>query len=152
MTRFNSNIKIVTFLLILFFTNTHLCIAQQSKFTCKDWMKLDENFKTVLIGRVIQMNKDNGTIIKLSPKYYVDEIDKLISTYVETNNNEALNSSLGVTFHTIAAMEGDWDNGEDKLEHAKNLMGPDIFDYFKKNYPEKYKHLLELSKGKQSKK
>jgi hypothetical protein len=37
-------------------------------------------------------------------------------------------------------VEEDWDNGESKLEHAKNSMGS-WFEVFKRLYPDKYKKL-----------
>ncbi len=48
--------------------------------------------------------------------------------------------------HTIAAMDGDWDNGENRLEHAKKLLGPDNFTWFKDMFPQKYARLLEERK------
>jgi hypothetical protein len=34
-------------------------------------------------------------------------------------------------------MEGEWDNGKDKLEHAKKWIGSEQFELFKQNHPEK---------------
>jgi hypothetical protein len=70
----------------------------------------------------------------------------MIANAFKNNDLEGLDGSLGVVIHTLAAMEGDWDNGENKLEHAKKWMGPAHFEVFKQTYPEKYKRLLEASK------
>jgi hypothetical protein len=107
--------------------------------------------KEAIIAGVIKRAKEDNVTIKLPADYYVEELDKLIQKYVETENEEALGSPLGLTFHTIAAMEGDWDNGDDPLEHAQKLMGDKLFKSFKKMYPEKYKKLEEKSRLKTNK-
>jgi hypothetical protein len=87
------------------------------------------------------LKKEKEVQIRLTPDYYVKELDSLLEIYKRNNDEGALASSLGVAFHTIAAMEGDWGNGEPKLEHAKNWMGS-WFEKFKELYPEKYEKLL----------
>jgi len=47
-----------------------------------------------------------------------------------------------VALHTLAAMDGDWDNGEPKLEHARRWMG-DWFETFRIRFPDKYRRLVE---------
>jgi hypothetical protein len=39
-------------------------------------------------------------------------------------------------------MEGDYDNGKDKVAFAKEYMGEDGFQMYKKMYPEKYEKLI----------
>jgi hypothetical protein len=117
--------------------------SDQSKFTCRDWSNLPKEQKQPIIQAFIDQAKSDNVVLKLSAEYYVRELDALIKTYAETKNDGALNASLGITIHTIAAMEGDWNNGENKLEHAKKFMGADNFEAFRKRYPEKYKRLLK---------
>ena len=46
--------------------------------------------------------------------------------------------NLGNIFKTIAVMEGDYDNGKDKVAVAKEYMGEDGFQMYQRMYPEKY--------------
>jgi hypothetical protein len=123
-------------------------IAAQSKFPCRNWLSLTPVQKVAIIGAVIKRAKEDKVTINLPADYYVAELDKLIQRYVDTENEKALDAPLGITFHTIAAMEGDWDNGEDPLEHARKFMGEEMFKVFKKMYPEKYKKLEEKNRQK----
>ena len=116
----------------------------ETQFSCREWISLSQEMKNALVERFIQIeNDEGGVILKLPASYYAKEINNLVQTYITTKNEEGLNTSIGVTLHTIAAMEGDWDNGENKLEHAKKWMGEEYFEFFKENYPEKYKRLIE---------
>ena len=121
----------------------------QSKFPCRNWLRLAQGPKLYLLRKFIETAKEDKTILRLSAEYYVEELDKLIRRYADTENEKALDAPLGLTIHTIAAMEGDWDNGEDPLEHARKFMGEELFEAFKKMYPEKYKKLVERSKKKE---
>lgn len=112
-------------------------ITAQSRFPCRNWLSLTPVQKVALIGVVIKLAKEDKVTIKLPPDYYVGELDKLIQRYVDAENEKALDAPLGITFHTIAAMEGDWENGEDRLEHAGKFMGEELFKAFKKMYPGK---------------
>jgi hypothetical protein len=114
----------------------------QSKFACRRWLELDERAKLLVMASVIDMAHRDRIEIKLPPEYYVRELDSLIQVYIDTDNQQALDSSLGVSIHTIAAMEGDRDNGEPRLEHAKRWMG-EWFEFFRAHYPEKYRRLAE---------
>jgi hypothetical protein len=125
----------------MFMSLTH---AEKSQFTCRDWMALERPSKIAIISLVIKMSKEDHIEINQSPMYYVAELDDLIKVYMETKNEEALDSSVGVTFHTIAAMDGDWGKGEPKLEHARSWMG-EWFEVFKTRFPEKHAKLVSES-------
>jgi hypothetical protein len=117
-------------------------LRAQTVFPCRQWMRLDAATKKAFVVELVRVAAANHVVIRLSPGYYVTELDKLIRVYQETNNVTALDSSLGATIHTVAAMEGDWGNGEPKLEHAKKWLGA-WFEFFKQTYPDKYKRLTE---------
>ncbi len=114
----------------------------QSKFTGHDWVRLDTAFEVKLIRAVIEEAKRDNVIIRLSPEYYTKELDFTVENGIRNHDDEVMSSSVGIMLHTIAAMEGDWDNGENKLEHAKKWLGPEIFESFRKTYPQKYARLL----------
>jgi hypothetical protein len=108
----------------------------QTAFSLEDWMKKDYNFKIDLVKGFIEFAKKEKITIRLSPEYYVREIDSLIANTIQSGDD--LTPSLGVSLKTIAVMDCDWDNGKDPLEEARALMGKAIFEDFRKNYPEKY--------------
>lgn len=91
---------------------------------------------------LVEVGKAEGITIRLPPAYYVRELDCLIEGYLRRGDQEGLCSPLGIVFHTIAAMEGDWGNGEPPLDHAKKWMG-EWFETFRELYPEKYQRLLD---------
>jgi len=91
---------------------------------------------------LVEVGKAEGVTIRLSPSYYVRELDFLVEGYLKRGDHAGLCSPLGIVFHTIAAMEGDWGNGEPPLDHAKKWMG-EWFETFRELYPEKYQRLLD---------
>lgn len=111
-------------------------------FSLHDWQSKDNNFKIALMRRYIQVAREDKVFLRLPAEYYVKEIDLLIVNSIKNGESSALNNALSITIKTIAIMEGDWDNGENKLELAKKHMGPKIFEDFKSRYPDKYNKLL----------
>ncbi len=139
-------IHAVVAMLLLFFSLSHPALAQ-SKFTVRKWMNLDSGTKLGVMNAFVESARKDKVILRLPAEYYVKEIDSTVSNAYKRNDLERLEESVGIVIHTIAAMEGDWDNGEDKLEHAKRWMGPEYFEYFKQHYPEKYTRLEESSRS-----
>jgi hypothetical protein len=119
----------------------------QSKFPVSAWMKLDTPFKLGILREYLDEAKRQGIIIRFSPEYYVKELDSTIANSIRNHDGNALTNSVGIMLHTIAAMDGDWDNGENKLEHAEKFLGPDVFEDFKNMFPQKYAKLLEEQKA-----
>ncbi|NLD39088.1 MAG: hypothetical protein GX654_19685 [Desulfatiglans sp.] len=141
-------IVFISFVIIFTFTLTILAIAEEKKtaFSMRDWMEKDNGFKTKLVNEFISVAKKNGVLIRLPVEYYVKEIDLLIQNSINNGNEHALDNSWAISFKTIAAMEGDWDNGKDKLLFAQELMGSELFKQFIKMYPDKYEKLFKQSK------
>jgi hypothetical protein len=127
-----------------------LCATQlwgQSQFTGREWVTLGTAVKLQLIRGVIEEAKKNNVILRLSAEYYVKELDATIENAIRNHDALGASTSLGIMLHTIAAMEGDWDNGEGELEHAKKWLGPEHFESFKNAYPQKYARLLSRRKS-----
>ena len=138
--------RYVALLTILSVTISPALIAHaQAKFPCRAWLGLVPFQKVHLIDTFIGRKKKEKVILRLPAKYYIEELDTLIQVYVDTQDEKALNAPMNVMIQTVAAMEGDWGNGEDPLEHARKFMGKEQFDTFKKVHPEKYKRLVEKS-------
>lgn len=109
---------------------------------CRTWLDLSPVARLELMAGLIEFGKTEGVTIRLPPAYYVRELDSLVEGYLDRGDLGGLCSPLGIVFHTIAAMEGDWGNGEPQLDHAKKWMG-EWFETFRKLYPEKYQRLLD---------
>jgi hypothetical protein len=122
-------------------------LSGRSKFTLKNWTDLDGASKIGVIQGVIQRAREDRIILRLPAEYYVKEIDSMAARVAEKNDPEGLAAPVGTIIHTLAAMEGDWDNGEDRLEHARKWMGPDDFTFFRQHYPDKYARLGKRPAG-----
>ncbi|MEI8349871.1 MAG: hypothetical protein WCI77_06935 [Candidatus Omnitrophota bacterium] len=86
-----------------------------------------------------------GTKINNPSEYYVDIINTALYNSICENK---LKNTKGIKalFVTTVLMEGDFDNGEDKVELLKNHLGEKLFEAYKKEYPEKYQYLVEMAK------
>ncbi len=115
--------------------------AAKTAFSGRDWMTKDYTFKLHIVELFIHYAKNDNINIRLPASYYVHEVDKLINNSIYRGDMSGLDNSIGVALKTLAVMDGDWDNGQDKCELAKKHMGPEFFEFFRKNYPEKCKNL-----------
>lgn len=116
----------------------------EKKNTITAWIIIDHKSKLSIIDNLRDMFKNDGTVIRLSSKYYVTEINGVIyNSILKGDINSATKRGVGNIFKTIAIMEGDYDNGKDKVALAKEHLGEEIFQEYMKIYPEKYKKLLE---------
>lgn len=115
-------------------------------FSLRDWMTKDNDFKHKLVQSFINAAKEDNVTMRLSVDYYVKEMDALIQNSIKNGEETGIDNSFGIALKTIAVMEGDWDNGKNKLEFAEGFMGPVVFKDFMKRYPEKYNKLLQETK------
>ena len=101
---------------------------------------IDSKTRISIIDNMRELNKKEGVIIKLPSEYYVAEItDDIYNSIVK---EDVVQMELANIFKTVAIMEGDYDNGKDKVEVAKEYMGEDGFEMYRQLYPEKYKNLM----------
>jgi hypothetical protein len=143
--------KRLSLLICLLVAAALVCLVQasplmgKSKFTLKNWTGLDSASKVSVINGVIQRAKEDRIILRLPAEYYVKEIDSMATRAAGKDDPQGLAAPVGTIIHTIAAMEGDWDNGEGRLEHARKWMGPDDFEFFRLHFPDKYTRLKKQS-------
>ena len=115
------------------------------EFTLDVWKTLKQKQKEVAIKDAISLYKSDNVIISLSVDYYVRELDAMYMNYIHNRDKNGMGKiAISVSFPTIAAMEGDWNDGDNKVSHAMDWMGPNIFNEFKRLFPIKYNKLLEL--------
>jgi len=120
---------------------------KKTVFSLRDWMAKDDDFKHKLVKAYINAANEDNVKMRLSVDYYVKEIDLLIQQSIKNGEQAGLDNSFGIALKTIAIMEGDFDNGKNKLELAKEFMGPIVFEDFMKRHPDKYKKLRQDSEG-----
>ena len=105
------------------------------------WIMVDDKARLSFIDNLREFNKKDGVIIRLPSEYYVREItDDIYNSIV---NGDIVVMELGNIFKTIAIMEGDYDNGRDKVAVAKEYMGEEGFQMYQGMYPEKYEKLIK---------
>jgi hypothetical protein len=117
-----------------------------SMFPATKWMKIDTPTKLRIMKGFIEIAQKDGVTMRLSPEFYVKEVDGIIDNSIRYHDEKHLDTAVGIIIHTIAAMDGDWDNGRVKLEVATKWLGPENFESFKKRMPQKYARLLQPRK------
>ena len=116
----------------------------ESRNTISIWAMMEREDKIKLIDGLRDMFKKDGVAIKLPTDYYVDELNAVLFSMIQEGNiNESNQKGLGVAFKTIAIMEGDFDNGTDKIELIKKHIGEDLFEQYKEVYHNKYQRLIK---------
>jgi len=114
--------------------------------TMRHWNGFSPDRKLEIARAFILEARRNNVIMELPAEYYVQELDALVVNTIANEGPGALDvMGLGLTFHVIAAMEGDWDSGEDKCDHARKFLGEKTFQDFKERFPEKYERLCDES-------
>ena len=132
----------IVFLLAFGISFNYCTVLQaQSKFPASEWMNKDTKFKLQIVKGFISIAKGNSVVIRFPTEYYVKEVDGIIENSIKNHDEKGQGTPVGILIHTIAAMDGDWDNGENRLEHAKKFLGPEYFEFFKKEFPQKYARL-----------
>ena len=117
-------------------------IAEKNTVTM--WILLPRGKKVAIIEQVIKLfGQNDGAIISRPAAYYVNEINSLIySCVIAGDVGPGRARGVGVMLKTIAVMDGDYDDGTDKLELARNHLGREYFEIFKRRFPDKYQYLL----------
>lgn len=117
--------------------------GQKTSFSLRDWMGQDKAYKITLITQLTSLfESKDGVFIRLPAEYYVKELDSLAKNMAEDWDDGDLDVGMVHHFKTISIMDGDWDNGQDKIVLAREHMGEEFFELFKKKYPKKYENLI----------
>ena len=121
-------------------------VPAQPRVPVRAWLSYSSETKLALLRGFIDHARKDNVRMELPAEYYVQELDSLVKNSIANNDTAGLDTTpLGLAIHAIAAMEGDWGNGENKCDHAKTLMGPDEFEQFKARYPAKHDRLCVKS-------
>lgn len=111
------------------------------------WILTSRDDKVKIIDAVKALTlKNEGAVISRSASYYATEINGVVyNSILKGDIGPSDSKGIGVMLRTIAIMDGDFNNGSDKLELARTQLGS-YFEQFKTDYPEKYKDLLRDTK------
>jgi len=120
------------------------------KNTVTTWLLLKREDKIKVVDNLKKMFKDKDNVtIKLPSAYYVDEINGVMYNSIKNGDIDETNKrGIGIMFKTIAMMDGDYDNGKNRIEELRKHVGEELFQIIKEKYPDKYEHLINLDKKK----
>ena len=107
------------------------------------WIVTPRDKKLEVVNALKALYSKDGVVLQLSNSYYVDEINGVLYNSLESGEKVFTSGKgIGHIVKTIAVMDGDYNNGKDKVELAKEVLGPDLFEFYKATYPKKYEKLL----------
>ena len=120
----------------------------KAKNTVTIWYAMDRAEKITLITETKKLHADKGgAIIKRPSSYYVNEINDVLYNSIKNGDIWSMRKKgLGNIFKTIAIMDGDYDDGRDKVEILNEHLSDKMLAYFRENYPDKYMELLEIKR------
>ncbi|MDD3375151.1 MAG: hypothetical protein PHY73_05460 [Candidatus Omnitrophica bacterium] len=113
----------------------------KEKDTLLAWVGLSQEDKIKILGALIEIHRQEGTIVERHPVYYAKEIDKTLYIGLRKGTFREM-GGIGIVFKTIAVMDGDFDNGEDPKVLLESWMPVEVIEVFKQTYPKKYKRIF----------
>ena len=118
----------------------------EAKNTITLWLAMDRKTKIKLMNNLKEMFKQKSqVIIDRSSSYYVNEINGVLYiSILKGDIDRTTKQGLRNIFKTIAVMDGDYDDGRNKVEIFKELIGEEVLQEFKKQYPGRYHSLLKV--------
>ena len=111
------------------------------------WIAMERKVKIAFVVELIKLFKEeDGVIIRNPSEYYTDQLNEVVYRSMLNDTGYAAGKGLKAMFMTIALMEGDFDNGKNKVEALREFVGEERFEMYKQSYPEKYEYLIEMEK------
>ena len=109
------------------------------------WILMPEEEKLAVVEGLKAKFKQEDIAITNPSSYYVSEINGIIYKSIVTGDISSTNKKgLGVIFKTVALMDGDFQDGKNKLRSLQDYIGEEKFEEFRRLYPDKYQRLLEM--------
>lgn len=106
----------------------------------------DEKVKIVDVLKDLYREEEKA-IIRNPSMYYVDEMNFVMFTNIlHKAYDYSEGKGLKILLGTVAAMEGDYNDGKSRVEALRNFLGDKVFEQYKRDYPEKYQYLVEMDK------
>jgi len=110
------------------------------------WLLTPRQDKISAIDELKKMfeTKEN-VLIRKSAIYYVNEMNGVLYHSIDNEDISTFKyKGIGTLFKTIAVMDGDFDNGQDRVELFKEWLGEDVLNIYRQDNPDKYQRLLEI--------
>ena len=109
------------------------------------WIIMSHQEKLQVVEGLKRKFAESGVIIKHPSQYYTAQINGIIyKNMLRDDISSTKKKGLGNIFKMIALVDGDFDNGQDKLGALEEFLGPESFEEYKKVYPDKYRRLLMM--------
>ena len=100
-----------------------------------------------MIEMMIKMFRQSGVSIKKSSEYYVSELNSALYKSLKQGDIGAeQKKGLGNLFKAFALMDADFDDGSNQIESLRDCIGEELFEDYKKRYPDKYERLRQTTK------
>ncbi|RJO63647.1 MAG: hypothetical protein C4540_06725 [Candidatus Omnitrophota bacterium] len=111
------------------------------------WMMLGRKEKLELVTGMIARYAQNNVTIKRPPGFYVDAMNAVLYQCMEGEPfEENTRGYIRILFDTTAILYGDFDNGTDKVEMVRKLLGEDQFEEYKQIFRDTYEALRKEEK------
>jgi hypothetical protein len=125
--------------------NVDITKEAQERNTIVMWLLLSHEEKKAVVDGLKENFRASGVVIEHPSDHYVSEINGIIYRSIITGDISSTNKKgLGTIFKTVALMDGDFDDGQNKIKALQDYIGQEKFEEYKKLYPDKYRHLLEM--------
>ncbi|MDD5566193.1 MAG: hypothetical protein PHG31_04825 [Candidatus Omnitrophica bacterium] len=106
------------------------------------WILLSRKQKLDLITGWVARYAQNNITIKRPPGFYVDAMNAALYQCMEGKPfEENTRGYIRILFDTTAILYGDFDNGTDKVEMARDMLGEALFEEYKQCFPDTYEAL-----------
>ena len=110
------------------------------------WIIYDRDEKKEMVNFLKKAFAEEGAVVRKTASFYVNQINIRIYHTLQENKSEYLEIiDLGILFKSLAIMEGDFDDGTNKIEQFKIWYGENGYEQLKENYPEKLEKLSGIA-------
>ena len=122
----------------------YLWNAIENNNTVLVWIALRREDKVKLLDKFKAQLKQDGIIISNSSVHYVDQINKVIINNISAGlTHQEGKPGIRRAFQALAALEGDYDDGRDRIEILREFLGEEFSRQYKARHPKKYDYLLK---------
>jgi hypothetical protein len=110
------------------------------------WLITQRNNKIATIDMIKKMFQEKErVIIRQSADYYVDEINGVLYNSINSGDlADFKGKGIGIVLKTVAIMDGDFDNGQDKTELLNEWLGESAVEAYREDFPERYERVLQI--------
>lgn len=117
--------------------------ALQAKETISIWIMAPREDKEKIIQHLMDKFSQNGVEFRQPVSYYVNAINGVLYQSLILDNIFSMQKKgIGTIFKTVAILDGDFDNGQDKRTVLFDHCGPDIFKQYCEKQPLRFERIF----------